>query len=156
LRANIRPGDVLYPYSPVFLAALPTARESAGYPREAVALARAARRTNSIVPKVLVSIPLRTGVLWADVKMLRAPGLRVHLFRAWLLLEADGPFADGRTALTAIVTTLRKADATVGAPHAYVDQIRGAACGALKRLGGAPPECGGTTPWGRAGFPGLI
>jgi hypothetical protein len=108
LRTRLSPGDVLYPYSPVFLAALPEAADARGYPREPVALARAAQRTRN-VPAVFVALPVRG---------------------SWLILERRGPFRDGPAVLRAAVKLLRHAPRSP-----YLEQIRGTACVALQRLG---------------------
>jgi hypothetical protein len=140
LRAHVVPGDVLYPYSAVFLAALPQAADAHAYPREAVALARAARRTTD-VPTVFVSLPLRAPVTTATVAGLRRAGVNAHAFRSWLILEQHGPFSDGTRALVAVRTALERAAPIVAveAPSAnsYLEQINGAACAALTRLGSA-------------------
>jgi mannosyltransferase len=137
LRTHLSPGDVLYPYSPVFLAALPTAAEARGYPREAVALARVAQRTKG-VPAVFVSLPLRVPVTSSTVRDLRRTGVDVHAFPSWLILEQRGPFGDGTAALAAAAGLLRRAEPIVAveAPSAqgYLRQIHGAACAALVRL----------------------
>jgi hypothetical protein len=137
LRTQLSPGDVLYPYSPVFLAALPTAAEARGYPREAVALARVARRTDG-VPAVFVSLPLSVPVQFATVRDLRRTGVGVHAFPSWLILERRGPFDDGTAALAAAAKVLQRAApiVEVEAPTAegYLQQIRGAACAALTQL----------------------
>jgi hypothetical protein len=70
VRTHVRPGDALYPYSPVFLAALP--RTALALPREPVALQRILRRTHGI-RRTLVAIP--NG-------------------RAWSILVVNGPFAN--------------------------------------------------------------
>jgi uncharacterized membrane protein len=140
LRTHLAPGDVMYPYSPVFLAALPAAAEATGYPREAVALSRAATRTGT-TPAVFVSLPLRAPVTASTVADLKHAGVNAHAFSSWLILELRGPFADGSAALTAATTALRHAAPIVAveAPGAdgYLKQIRGAACTALTRLGSA-------------------
>jgi hypothetical protein len=105
LRAEISPGDVLYPYSPVFLAALPPAADARGFPREPVALARIADRTSN-VPAVFVSIARRD---------------------SWLILERRGPFRDGKAVLAAVVQMLDE----VRPATAYGRQLRAAACAAL-------------------------
>jgi hypothetical protein len=137
LRTNLSPGDVLYPYSPVFLAALPTAAEARGYPREAVALARVAQRTKD-VPAVFVSLPLRSPVTPSTVRDLEQAGVNVHAFPSWLILEQRGPFGDGTAALAAAAALLQRAEPIVAveAPSAqgYLRQIHGAACAALIRL----------------------
>jgi hypothetical protein len=134
LATALAPGDVLYPYSPVFLAALPEAREARAYAREPVALARAAARTG-VVPSIFVSIPVKGPV---------APGafrnhgvIRVHLFSSWLIAESRGPFADGTAALQAAAALLQEVSplvVTAGA-HPYTEQLRATACAALGRLG---------------------
>ncbi len=140
LRSHLSPGDVLYPYSPVFLAALPTAAKARGYPREAVALARVARRTDD-VPAVFVSLPLGGPVTSATVRDLRRGGVVVHASPSWLILGRRGPFGDGPTALAAAARMLTRAApiVAVGAPSAqgYLQQLHGAACAALTRLDSA-------------------
>ncbi len=140
LRTNLSPGDVLYPYSPVFLAALPTAAEARGYPREAVALARVAQRTNA-VPAVFVSLPLGVPVTPSAVRDLKRTGVDAHAFPSWLILEQRGPFDDGTATLAAAASLLRRAApiVAVGAPSAqgYLQQLHGAACAALTRLDSA-------------------
>ncbi len=135
LRAHLSSGDVLYPYSPVFLAALPAAAQARGYSREPVALARAARRTDD-VPTVFVSLPLRKPInsstdLGADV--------HVHAFGSWLILEVHGPFPDGTSALAATAHMLEETGPLVATAASnarlYLEQIHGAACAALARLG---------------------
>ena len=58
VRAHVRPGDALYPYSPVFLAALPRASAAQALPRESVALDRLLRRTHTT--RTLVALPTRS------------------------------------------------------------------------------------------------
>lgn len=133
LRTQLTPGAVLYPYSPVFLAALPTAKEARAYSREPVALARIARRTHS-TPAVFVSIPLRGPV---DAAGLRTAGVRFRAFTSWLILESRGPFADGTAALESAAKLLRTSAPLVtdSGAHAYLEQLDAAACAALVRLG---------------------
>jgi hypothetical protein len=138
LRVELAPGDVLYPYSAVFLAALPAAAEADGYPREPVALARAAENAKT-VPAVFISLPLRAPVTTATITDLRRAGVEAHAFRYWLILAERGPFPSGTDALRAAATALGNAApiVAVNAPSAdgYLQQIRGAACTALTRLG---------------------
>lgn len=128
-------GDILYPYSPVFLAALPTAAEARGFSREPVALARAVKRTRT-VPTVFVSIPLREPV---HRRALQKASVTFHEFSSWLILETRGPFIDGTTALQSTAELLERAAPAIVEPEtrAYVNQIRGTACTALSRLGSA-------------------
>ena len=75
VRAHVRSGDALYPYSPVFLGALP--HTSVALPREPVALERLLRRTHGI-RRTLVAVP--TG-------------------RTWKIIEVPGPFGNVPQAL---------------------------------------------------------
>jgi hypothetical protein len=135
LRTQLTPGAVLYPYSPVFLAALPTAKEARAYAREPVALARIARRTHA-TPAVFMSIPLRGPV---DAAGLRSAGVRFRAFTSWLILESRGPFVDGTAALESAANVLRTSAPLVTDPdaHAYLVQLNAAACAALARLSSA-------------------
>lgn len=140
LRTQIGPGDVMYPYSAVFLAALPAAAKAEGYPREAVALARAAERTGA-VRAVYVSLPLRAPVTQSTLTDLERAGVTAEAFSSWLIIEQHGPYQDGTQALAAAATALRLAAPIVAveAPSAdgYLQQLRGAGCTALARLGSA-------------------
>ena len=115
LRAQLEPGDVLYPYSPLFLAALPDAAKARALPREPLALARALRRTEE-ARRVFVAIPLR--------KPLRRHVPGAHVFRSWLILEERGPFPRVPQLLARIAPILKGTSA-----YASVLQLRGAACG---------------------------
>ncbi len=142
LRGQKLEGDVLYPYSPVFLAALRSARAGRSLPREAVALGRAARRIPLPVDAVLIAVPLQNRVPSDRVAALRQTGeVEPHAFPSWLLLEAPGPFSSRRAVLAAASSALAAASATVGrgAPRmrVYLDQLRGTACAALQQLGGS-------------------
>lgn len=114
IRAQVERGDVLYPYSPVFLAALPDTAKGRALPREPVALAHALRRTGDI-HRVFVAIPLREPLTQP------IPGART--FRSWLILEQTGPFARVPQLLARIAPLLRGTSA-----YASVLQLRGAAC----------------------------
>ncbi|MGZ4355762.1 MAG: hypothetical protein ACXVRU_03020, partial [Gaiellaceae bacterium] len=132
LATQLGRGDVLYPYSPVFFAALPAAKEARAYSREPVALARAVKRTGA-TQTVFISIPLREPF---NGDGLRRAGVRFHAFSSWLILESRGPFADGTAALESAAELLKVATPLVTEPnaHAYAEQIRGTACVALVRL----------------------
>jgi len=137
LGEHVAPGDVLFPYSPVFLAALPATEKAHGYSREPVALARAARRTHE-VPAVFVSLPLRQPVSENALAGLRRARVDTHAFPSWLIVEARGPFPDGRRALAAAASALRRAAPVIAAraptADAYLQQLRSTACEALVRL----------------------
>jgi hypothetical protein len=84
LRTHVRPGDALYPYSAVFVAALPEASVARALPREPVALARILRRTPAI-RRTFVAIP--NG-------------------RSWSILTVEGPFANVPQALARAAPSL--------------------------------------------------
>jgi Dolichyl-phosphate-mannose-protein mannosyltransferase len=133
LRANVSPGDVLYPYSPVFLAALPTTSAARGYPREPVALARALGRTGN-VGTVFVSLPLPSGIGARAVDRLHRAGVDAVAFPRWLVLRDRGPFDDGRAALRSTADMLRRTSPMLTQTprtRAFLLQLRGAACAAL-------------------------
>jgi hypothetical protein len=109
IRAHVEPGDVLYPYSPVFLAALPKAAEARALPREPVALAHALRRAGD-VKRVFVAIPLR--------EPLTNPIPGGHVFRSWLILQERGPFSRVPRLLVG-VTPLLNGTARAGALQLY-------------------------------------
>ena len=129
VRDYVSSGDVVYPYSPLFLAALPEAREARAYPREPVALERAADRT-SRVGSVLVSVPIRDPVPASVRAEIRRHGVELHAFGSWLVLRASGPFADGLSALAATAQMLTIASEELqGSPLtlSFVEQLRGTA-----------------------------
>jgi hypothetical protein len=84
VRQHVRPGDALYPYSPVFLAALPRASVALALPREPVALARMLGRTNGI-RRTLVAVPHG---------------------RSWSILAVSGPFTNVPRALARLAPGL--------------------------------------------------
>ena len=137
LDVHVAAGDVLFPYSPVFLAALPRAAKARGFSREPVALARAARRTHQ-VSAVFVSLPLRRPVGDSALAGLRRARVEAHAFPSWLIVEVRGPFRDGRAALAAAASALGRAAPLIAASpstaHAYLEQLRGTACDALLSL----------------------
>jgi hypothetical protein len=135
LADELGPGDVMYPYSPVFLAALPAAKQARAYSREPVALGRAVKRTGT-TGAVFISIPLHRPV---DGQALRRAGIRFRAFPSWLILVSRGRFANGTAALTAAAGVLQKAAPLVREhdAHAFLEQIRGTACAALLRVGSA-------------------
>jgi hypothetical protein len=114
LRANVDRGDVLYPYSAAFLAALPDTAVAPALPREHVALDRALGRVGD-TRRVFVAIALRRPLDRA------VPG--GHIFRSWLILEHRGPFATLPAQLARLAPTLRGTSAYAG-----LLQLRGAAC----------------------------
>ncbi len=142
LDAEIVPGAVLFPSSPVFLAALPAARRARALSREQpVLVLRAIRRVTLPVPAVFVAVPL-DGVRLRQAALRRALGsvYRVRVFPSWLVLEARGPFFDRGRVLDRIATALAATRSSIqqGSPgvDGYLRQSRRAVCGAIRSLGG--------------------
>jgi hypothetical protein len=106
-RSTLRPGDVLFPYSPAFLAALPEAGRALSLPYgQAPLLRRTLRRADWPVPGVVIAVPLVDGVVGG-----RWPASRASVYSSsdWFLLRVAGPFADE----TALLAAASDAFATV-------------------------------------------
>lgn len=139
LRGEITGDAVLFPNSPVFLAALSSARYARALPREQpVLVLRALRRATFPVPSVFVAVPL-DGVK-VELRAALRPGLRVRTFPSWLLLEGRGPYRDERQVLDRVELALAAARDAIskGSPQVdgYLRQSRDSVCGALRSLGG--------------------
>jgi hypothetical protein len=126
LRAHLAPHDMLYPYSPVFLASLPDAGRAQAYSREPVALARAIKRTGT-VRSIFVSLPLHEQLARGALYELSRAGVDAHAFGSWLILRKMGSFRSGEEALLAAAQMLQRARPTLADPG-YLEQLRGTAC----------------------------
>jgi hypothetical protein len=101
LRREVQPGDVLYPYASVYLAALPEAGEAHGLPRaQRQSLIAALDRLDYPVGAVFVAVPTGT----ARVEGLEVAGAR--RFGSWLFVRTEGPFEDRDAVLEAAVRAL--------------------------------------------------
>lgn len=110
LRREIEPGDVLYPYASVYLAALPEAGDAHGLPRAQVqSLLAALDRIDYPVGAVFVAVPTGTTEVRGEV-----PGAR--MFDSWLLVRAEGPFEDRDAVLRAAVDALVSARPALAEP----------------------------------------
>jgi hypothetical protein len=106
--ATLREGDVLFPYSPAFLAALPEAGQALSLPYgQAPLLLRTLRRADWPVPGVVVAVPLVEGVVGG-----RWLAARISTYSSsdWFLMRVEGPFADERAVLTAASDAFRAVD----------------------------------------------
>jgi Dolichyl-phosphate-mannose-protein mannosyltransferase len=109
LRANVQPNDVLYPYSSVFLAALPEAGEARGLPRAQVqSLLAALDRVDYPSGDLYVAVPTGTTKI--------GPVPDGHPFGSWLLIRKEGPFADRAAVLKAAAASLTAARAKLQGP----------------------------------------
>jgi hypothetical protein len=104
VRAHVRAGDALYPYSPVFLAALPRASVAHPLPRESLALERMLRRTQAT--RTLIAIPNGT---------------------SWKVIAVPGPFTNVPSALARAAPNLH------GIGRAAALQLYGASVAAFER-----------------------
>lgn len=125
LEERVQPGDVLFPYSPVFLAALPATRHAVTLPRERATLEPALDHVDFPVGSVFVALPRRGAQV--------AEGEGVESFRAWLLAREQGPFASRDAVIAAAARALEAAEAALSGENArlraYLDSSRAALCG---------------------------
>ena len=113
LRAEILPGDVLFPFSALHLAALPAAGQATGLPRaQPGLLARAIRRVNLPAGTVFVAVPLAE----TQVRLDRLDP-QAERIGGWLILRRRGPIDDRPAIAAAIATLLREARAATVAPY---------------------------------------
>jgi hypothetical protein len=119
LRGEIRPGDVLWPFSAVYLEALPASAQATGLPRaQATLLLRALRRVELPAGSVYVSVPVaRTNIRLEQLKARLAPGFEAERIGGWLILERRGPMTDRASIAAAISTLLREAQAATARPY---------------------------------------
>jgi hypothetical protein len=108
LRSHMQRGDVLFPYSPAFLAALPEASRATALPYgQSRLLLRTLKRVHWPVEGVVVAVPLVGGEVGS-----RTPAARSERYSSpdWFLLRVDGPFEGQRHLLTATSDALRRLD----------------------------------------------
>lgn len=133
LRMRVEEGDVLYPYSSVFLAALPEAGKARGLPRgQAQSLLAAVDSLEYPVRAVWVAVPTGT------TEFSPVPGGR--RFESWLLVRRGGPFANGASVLRAVSQALAAAEPTGGADvpavlRGWFDLNGDVLCESLRDLG---------------------
>jgi len=126
IRPRVGERDVLFPYSPVYLAALPeTAHATIISRARPELLLRELDRAELPVRRVFVAVP------GAGHEAAPGAGYRVQRASDWLLLEVDGPFADR----TAVLEALHRAVGSVEPADAYLLKARTALRNALCALG---------------------
>jgi hypothetical protein len=99
VRAHARRGDVLFPYSPAFLAALPQASRATALPYgQSRLLLRTLRRVRWPVTGVVVAVPLVGGEVSS-----RSVAARRETYSSddWFLVRLEGPFTGERALLSA-------------------------------------------------------
>jgi hypothetical protein len=111
LAATLQEGDVLYPYSAVFLAGLPATGEAHTLPySQRTLILRSLERIETPVGRIVVSVPVGSASLdLAGLEERLGSRFEARPFGGWLLLEGKGPFADDRIVLVAIYHALAAA-----------------------------------------------
>jgi hypothetical protein len=111
LRAEVQPGDVLYPYSSVFLAALPEAGEAHVLPRgQSQSLLAALDRVDYPAGDAYVAVPTGTS---------RRPAELVSgekNFGAWSIVRVEGPLPDRAAVLRETLLALAEVRSTISDP----------------------------------------
>jgi hypothetical protein len=109
LDRTVADGDALYPYSSVFLAALPDVGKATALPRaQSQSLLAAVDGLDYPVGSVVVAVP--TGTAKVD------PVVGGRQFDRWLLIRRRGPFDSPVEVLEAVSEALRDAEAAVSSP----------------------------------------
>jgi hypothetical protein len=135
LRMRVRPGDVLYPYSSAFLAALPETGQAHGLPRgQAQSLLAAVRRPDYPVGQVFVAIP-SGAARFGNLDLAGEIPLG-----SWIIVRRIGPFGDEADLLQAVYAALQPAHAALipSAPEAlrgWFDLNQMVLCESLSTLG---------------------
>ena len=133
LQGEVEDNDVLYPYSSVYLAALPEAGDARGLPRAQVqSLLAALDRVDYPAGDVFVAVPVGT----TDV----GPVENGQDFGRWLLIRIEGPFNDEEAVLRALGRSLALAKTQlrppVPAPLAgWFELNQAVVCESLSKLG---------------------
>jgi hypothetical protein len=113
LRAEIRGGDVLFPFSALHLAALPEAGRATALPRaQSDILARAIRRVDLPAGSLFVAVP----VAGTQIRLDRIHS-RAERIGGWLILEQPGPLRDRASIATSVARLLREARAATVPPY---------------------------------------
>jgi hypothetical protein len=131
IRTRVDERDVLFPYSPVYLAALPEAGDATVISRaRADLLLRELDRAELPVRKVFVAIP------GGGHTVAPGAGYRVQHFPQWLLVEVSGPFPDRRAILEALHGTVE----SIAPADAFLLKARASLRNALLALSEGSPS----------------
>jgi hypothetical protein len=143
---NVDEEAVVFPYSAVYLAALPMTRRADALPyAQRQTLIRALGRVDPPVGELFVSVPI--GVSSLDVPRLEAllgPEFEPHRFGRWLLIRGQGPYVDDHAVLLAVYEALAAArESAVGPKSAelgwYYTTTLSVLCGSLRTFGESCP-----------------
>jgi len=141
LRDHVESNDVLYPYSSIYLAALPETGEARGLPRaQAQSLLAALDRVDYPSGDLYVAVPAGKAPRRAPPEPIRG----LADFGSWILIRKDGPFADRRAVLLAAEEALGDGRRRLAAPFpqplaGWFELNRAVMCETLAKLGS---QCG--------------
>ena len=141
LRATTGEQDVLFPYSAVYLAALPATGDAHTLPYSQRKLVlRSMERIDSPVRRLVVSVPVGEAyVNLPRLQKLLGPRFEPRQFGSWLLVEGRGPF-DDHDSLVGIYHALRSARAAISWPRYelgwYFNVTLATLCGAVREKWG--------------------
>jgi hypothetical protein len=113
LRERIEPGDVLFPYSSIFLAALPEAGQATALARaQAGPVLEALDTVDYPIGRVFAAVPI--GIASVRLSVLR--GHEFARFPSWITIELRGPFPDRVAVLAALEDVLAAVRQGLGPP----------------------------------------
>jgi hypothetical protein len=148
LEETVRPGTVLFPYSVVYLSALPVTRNAVALPyAQTPTLLRSLERVDTPVRSLVVSVPI--GVTTLDsgrLVSLLGRGLDAERLGPWLLIDGKGPYADGHAVLLATYRALAAVRDSTTSPSKdelswYFTTTLSVLCGSLRTFGeSCPPK----------------
>jgi Dolichyl-phosphate-mannose-protein mannosyltransferase len=154
VRQHVLATDVLYQYSPVFLAALDTTRRATTVgPGPGRLLREGLGRVHYPVSAVVTAIPVAGADLDEDALRARlGRDAQLEATRKWLVVRMAGPFDGERELLLALAEAFAAARDSMRLVPETVDlRLEGpflAVCGALAQDGRSPPACAGAAPSG--------
>jgi hypothetical protein len=142
LDSHVKSDDVLFPYSSLYLAALPTTRHATVLTTRGPGdiVGQGLERVKLPVGSLFISAPLGPNPLLDVDRMQTELGDRfdVHLFGSWLLVEAKGPFAD-RGSMLASGVRIVDAVETASDGRIFLNRYRRPLCVGLRSLGATCP-----------------
>jgi hypothetical protein len=137
IEEEVAAGDVLFPYSPVYLAALPAVDDAVVVTRaQADLVLRGLDRAAFPVRAAFVALPLDAAAL-SEGELDAPPGASARFYPSWLLLEIQGPFPDREALLLGLAKALAAARDTPAERFRFAGQGLAAICNALESLGTA-------------------
>ena len=148
LEDTVRPGTVLFPYSAVYLSALPATRHAVALPyAQTPTLLRSLERVDTPVRNLVVSVPIGDTRLSAQrLDTLLGPELEAQRFGGWMLVRGERSFADGHEVLLATYRALAAVRDSTTSPRKdelswYFATTLSVLCGSLRTFGeSCPPD----------------